>query len=398
MQQRIGHGVAVRSMLSCNGRVELRRRRLENPSGGTDVPVDELIDLAACGVSLAVREMCCRIATDSASFSRAAANLERLAQVRLSDEKLRQLAESEGRAVLAWHEHEQLEFDFDAGKCLTDQTSDGSIRSRIYVGVDGFMVPMVTDAEAGRRYEKAVARRKGRKRKKGVRRQKLKRRQGADQRYKEMKLVTVYDQCKSRRLVRATRLGVKQAGRLLRDMSADVRLKSAAQVVAVTDGAEWIARLLDANLPAKTTVILDYFHASQHVHQARRMLFGEENAQGDRWSENVLETMSKGKWQDLWELLLQTRSKLRSKTKRKAADDLMSYLLQRRGKVDYASFRSAGFDIGSGPTESMCKSLSRRMKGIGMRWTGRNAEAMIALESLHQSALWPNYWSTRLTA
>jgi hypothetical protein len=371
---------------------------LENPSGGTDVPVDELIDLAACGVSLAVREMCCRIATDSASFSRAAANLERLAQVRLSDEKLRQLAESEGRAVLAWHEHEQLEFDFDAGKCLTDQTSDGSIRSRIYVGVDGFMVPMVTDAEAGRRYEKAVARRKGRKRKKGVRRQKLKRRQGADQRYKEMKLVTVYDQCKSRRLVRATRLGVKQAGRLLRDMSADVRLKSAAQVVAVTDGAEWIARLLDANLPAKTTVILDYFHASQHVHQARRMLFGEENAQGDRWSENVLETMSKGKWQDLWELLLQTRSKLRSKTKRKAADDLMSYLLQRRGKVDYASFRSAGFDIGSGPTESMCKSLSRRMKGIGMRWTGRNAEAMIALESLHQSALWPNYWSTRLTA
>jgi hypothetical protein len=46
----------------------------------------------------------------------------------------------------------------------------------------------------------------------------------------------------------------------------------------------------------------------------------------------------------------------------------------------------------------MCKSLSRRLKGIGMRWTGKNAESMIALEGLHQSDLWPNYWKTRLAA
>jgi hypothetical protein len=401
--QQIRHGVAIRSVLSCNGRVELRRRRFQSNRsqsnrGQSGAAVDDLIDLAANGVSLAMREMCCRIATDSGSFARAAANLNRLAQVQMSDEKLRQLAESEGRAVLAWHEHEQLELDFNAGKCLTDQTGDGSIHSRIYVGIDGFMVPMVTDAEAGKRHEKAVVRRKKLKRKKGVRRQKLKRRQGADQRYKEMKLVTIYDQYKSHRLVRATRLGVKQAGRLLREMSADVKLKSADQVAAVTDGAEWIARLIDANLPAKTTVILDYFHASQHVHQARRTLFGEDNADGDQWSGKVLEALSKGKWPDLWDLLLQTRCRLRNKTKRNATDDLMSYLLERRQKVDYASFRAAGYDIGSGPTESTCKSLSRRMKGIGMRWTGKNAEAMIALESLHQSALWPNYWKTRLAA
>lgn len=396
--QQIRHGVAIRSMLSCNGRVELRRRRFQNAGGQGETPVDDLIDLAASGASLAVREMCCRIATDSGSFARAAANLDRLAQVQMSDEKLRQLAESEGRAVLAWHEHEQLEFDFNAGKCLTDQTGDGSIHSRVYVGVDGFMVPMVTDAEAGKRHEKAVVRRRKLKRKKGVRRHNLKRRRGADQRYKEMKLVTIYDQYKAHRLVRATRLGVRQAGRLLRDMSADVKLKSADQIAAVTDGAEWIARLIDANLPVQTTVILDYFHASQHVHQARRTLYGEDNADRDQWSEKVLETLSKGKWPDLWELLLQTRCRLRSKPKRKAADDLMSYLLERREKVDYARFRAAGYDVGSGPTESMCKSLSRRMKGIGMRWTGKNAEAMIALESLHQSDLWPNYWKTRLAA
>lgn len=395
-------------MLSCNGRVEVRRRRYENNGGkndggknhggSTETPVDDLIDLAACGVSLAVREMCCRIATDSGSFARAAANLDRLAQVKLSDEKLRQLTESEGRLVLAWQEHEQLEFDFDATKCLTTHTGDGSVKSRVYVGIDGFMLPMVTDAEVGKRFEKAVSRRRKLKRTQGVRRAKLKRRSGADQRYKEMKLVTMYDQDKTHRLVRATKSGVKQAGRLIRQMSADVRLGQAQEVVAVTDGAEWIANRVEADLPDKTTAILDYYHASQHVHQTRRTVFGEENAEGIDWVDRLLGALCSQGWDSAWELLVQTRSRLRSKVRRRSLDELMRYLIERREKVDYASFRAAGYDVGSGPTESMCKSLSRRMKGIGMRWTGRNAESMVALESLHQSNLWPAYWSTRIAA
>lgn len=46
----------------------------------------------------------------------------------------------------------------------------------------------------------------------------------------------------------------------------------------------------------------------------------------------------------------------------------------------------------------MCKSLSRRMKGIGMRWTAANAESMVALEALHPSELLSAYWSSRLAA
>jgi hypothetical protein len=380
--------------------VEVRRRRYAKGDGSTDAPVDELIDkLASAGVSLAVREMCCRIAPDSASFARAAANLDRLAQLKLSDEKLRQLAEAEGRAVLAWQDHEQLELDFDARSCLTDQTADGSTKSRVYVGIDGFMLPVVTDAEMARRFQQAVVRRRTLKRVRGVRRAKLKRRAGADQRYKEMKLVTLYDQDKERRLVRATRRGVKEAARLVRQMSEDVGLKRAQEVVAVADGAEWIARLVGANLPrGTTTVILDYYHASQHVHQGRRVVFGEQNVEGDRWAERLLEALSAGCFERWWHELVQTRSQVRSPAKRKALDELMRYLIERKEKVDYASFRVAGFDVGSGPTESMCKSLSRRMKGIGMRWSAVNAESMVALEALHQSDLWPAYWSTRLAA
>lgn len=71
----MSRGLAVRSALTCVGRVELRRRRFELPDGTTGVAVDDLVDVAGAGVSLAAREMCCRVAVDSGSFARAAAHL-----------------------------------------------------------------------------------------------------------------------------------------------------------------------------------------------------------------------------------------------------------------------------------------------------------------------------------
>jgi len=84
--------------------------------------------------------------------------------------------------------------------------------------------------------------------------------------------------------------------------------------------------------------------------------------------------------------------------KRHSLDELMHYLLTHREKIAYARFQSEGMKIGSGPTESGCKSGSWRLKGVGMRWTARNAEALHALESLHQSNLWPAYWQSRIKA
>src|SRR5579863_8222665 len=226
---RVRHGRARRSILSGCGRVQVIRRRYENPSGGTHAPVDDLIDLAHQGVSLAAREMCCRIGIDSASFSRAAANLHRIGGLKVSDEVLRQVVESQGRAVVAWPDDEQLELDFDAGQWRTPAREDGEAISRLYVGIDGFMLPMITDAEMGRRFEKAKERRQKRRRRRGVQRPRLKRHRGADQRYKEFKLITMYDQDQERKLMRVTRHGPPGAGKMLRGMAEDVHLHRAEQ-------------------------------------------------------------------------------------------------------------------------------------------------------------------------
>jgi hypothetical protein len=379
--------------------VQVHRRRYENPSGGTDAPVDDLIDLAHQGVSLAAREMCCRIGIDSASFGRAAANLDRIGGLKLSDEILRQVVESQGQAVVAWPDDEQLELDFDAGECRTTATEDGRAISRLYVGIDGFMLPMITDAEMGKRFEKARERRKKLKRRRGVRRSRLKRRRGTDQRYKEFKLVTMYDQDQEHKLMRVTRHGPPGAGKMLRGMAEDVHLRRAQQVVTVTDGAEWIARLIDRNLPQdKTLAILDFYHAAEHVHQTRRDLYGEEDEAGKQWAGELIQAMLEKPFESWWEILVNSRTRVRAAGKRQSLDHLMQYLLSRREKIDYARFKSMGLKIGSGPTESGCKSESRRLKGAGMRWTAENAQAMLGLESLHQSNLWSRYWESQLKA
>ena len=55
-----------------------------------------------------------------------------------------------------------------------------------------------------------------------------------------------------------------------------------------------------------------------------------------------------------------------------------------------------GRQIGSGPTESMCKATPQRIKGRGRRWDGDNAERIMALEALEQSGAWQAYWEMQL--
>lgn len=62
----------------------------------------------------------------------------------------------------------------------------------------------------------------------------------------------------------------------------------------------------------------------------------------------------------------------------------------------YPKFQELGRQIGSGPTESMCKATTQRLKGRGMRWDGNNAERILSLEALEQSGDGKAYWEAQL--
>jgi hypothetical protein len=83
--------------------------------------------------------------------------------------------------------------------------------------------------------------------------------------------------------------------------------------------------------------------------------------------------------------------------KRQAGLALLGYVTEREGMIRYPQFRAKGRQIGSGPTESMCKATTQRIKGAGRRWDADNAEAVMAIEALDQSGGWQAYWNSRLS-
>ena len=96
--------------------------------------------------------------------------------------------------------------------------------------------------------------------------------------------------------------------------------------------------------------------------------------------------------------LEQLRKEVRSQNKRKALRELLNYIGKRAGQCDYPGFRENGWQIGSGPTEAMCKVLTYRLKGAGMRWDRQGAEPIMALIALEQSNIWKRYWNRQKEA
>ena len=126
------------------------------------------------------------------------------------------------------------------------------------------------------------------------------------------------------------------------------------------------------------------------------MVYGEENDVGKTWASDLLHTFKHDGYQAAWDKLVAWRATVRGTTKRPAADTLLGYVSERRDMIRYPEFVANGWQIGSGPTEATCKTLTARLKGSGMRWDAGNAEALMALESPSQSGLWQLYWQSFL--
>lgn len=79
-----------------------------------------------------------------------------------------------------------------------------------------------------------------------------------------------------------------------------------------------------------------------------------------------------------------------------ALSRLRNYVAERTRMIRYAESRARGWDIGSGQTESVCKTTALRLKGPGMRWDPAGPDALLQLTALQDSDAWQHYW--RLTA
>jgi len=350
---------------------------------GTDNRVDGWLGIADASVSVGARELCCVVAADC-SFAKASNKLKQVGQIDVSLSRLREIVEREGMQMLEARRAGLLSPNWSAQDC---EVRPGG-PTRVLVGGDGVMVPVITAVEKAKR-------RAGRKhvRRRGKVRRRVRRHRGADQGWKEFKIGLFYDARKEHGYAFATKGNHEEFGRQLRREAGKIHLSQADQKFSVTDGAEWLRRQMRTRLPMLDEIILDFYHFAEHVAAASVACWGLDSHESANWTSKLLHMAKHGGPLAVLLEIAAARTRLRSPAKRKALSSLEQYMGKRIEMMDYPRFLAAGYDIGSGPTEAKCKTVPFRLKGSGMRWDLPNAEAMAALACVDQSNLLKVYWN-----
>jgi hypothetical protein len=326
-------------------------------------------------------------------FAQAAEDLKRVAGLSASKERLRQIVEGSARQARAARDGGKLAPAWTASQAQAD---DG--QTRVYAGIDGVMVPTVTAPEKDKRRKQHVARRKQRQTA-GVGNAKPlpPRRAGTDERYKEMKIGVFYDQDKVRRHSFVSEKDGRAFGKLLGAHAALIQLEAADCALSLTDGAKWIWRAVITWLVCLSAVLLDFYHLAQHVHEAARCCLGETE-EARAWAAEQLSHVKAGGAKALLRGIDALAGRVRSPRKKKAIRLLRQYVHTRREMLDYPTALANGWDIGSGPTEATCKTLTLRLKRPGMKWDRDHAADIMNLISLRESGQWKAYWAQRAAA
>lgn len=157
---------------------------------------------------------------------------------------------------------------------------------------------------------------------------------------------------------------------------------TAEEVVVVGDGAHWIWNIAEKHFP-QATQIVDWYHASEYVWNAASAIWGEAGAQRATWARAQLDLLWESK---VGEVLLELEQWCE---RGGAVEAALSYYREHQSRMDYASYRARGMQIGSGSAESACKQLvSARLKGAGMIWDAAGAEAVAAVRAWLKSERW----------
>jgi hypothetical protein len=161
-------------------------------------------------------------------------------------------------------------------------------------------------------------------------------------------------------------------------------VERAKTTLCINDGAVWIWNMAFQCFATRTE-ILDWWHAAQRLWTiALEALPTQEAA---LWVQARQAEMASSQLRHLFRQVRQLFPRLQPLPK--AVREAVIYLFHNRKRMDYATFRQAGFPIGSGTIESACKSVVQaRMKLAGMRWSRPGATAMLTLRSLSLSNRW----------
>ena len=166
--------------------------------------------------------------------------------------------------------------------------------------------------------------------------------------------------------------------------------------VVLGDGAVWIWNLAADQFPG-AILIVDFYHASEHLHKLSRSLFPSDDAARRAWITSMVDLLDKGEIESLVAVLralVSERPELAEKLETEA-----EYFGCNADKMRYPEFRAQGLFVGSGVIEAGCKTvIGSRLKQSGMFWTVEGANRIIALRCCRISGKFEDFWEAQAAA
>jgi len=368
-------GVRRKELLTILGRVVYERSRFKCPGcGATRYPGDEALDVVGTTRSPGLRRMMARAGSQS-TFKDGRDDLRIYAGVEVSAKDVERVAEGIGQEMDAWGERERQAL-------LREEREPDKDIPLMYISYDGTGVPMRPEELIGIKGKQADGSAKTREAKLGcVFTQTVTDEEGHPIRDPDSTTFVgaietaeafgwrVYGEARRRGVVRARR------------------------TVVIGDGAEWVKNLAEMHFP-QALMIIDLYHAREHVSALCRTLFESNEKKMERRRRRWWALLDEGKVETIISqasLLLPEDPDLR-----KVVAAEIRYLNKNKERMRYNEFRAQGLFIGSGVVEAGCKTvIGQRLKQSGMEWSLRGANAILALRCVMKSNRLEDYWESR---
>lgn len=360
-----------------DGLITVRRARFQDSiSGKMIVPADKQLDLPGGNVTVSLARRALRLSTVM-SFEQLQAELVEQHDARLTDGTLDNLMQQAGGTAVADQKRELealagIPRGIEREQAVLPGSSD-EYPSRLYVSCDGITYrTRYRETDPVHPKQKRVL-------------------------YQEMKVGAVFWQDRKEKWHKQVVTGrgnPEEFGLDLWRLAIRCGMPHAGEVIFISDGGGWCNSV--AQMYFKDACrILDWYHLSEHVWAAGRLLYPENEKGAGAWVEECLDHLHDNSGIGLL-LHLERCHKARGSAADEALFPLLAYLRPRLAITDYVDYRKAGYVIGSGMMESSCKQVvGQRLKGPGMQWSEQGALAMSALVAHRINGTLQEFWASR---
>ena len=189
-----------------------------------------------------------------------------------------------------------------------------------------------------------------------------------------------------------------EMGRQLRREAEAVGVMEADQQIALSDGGSGLEGVLRKFFP-RCVCILDFWHAKEHLVELAQALHPTDEKARQRWQAEWCHRLKHAGGHAVWQALQELDVSGHSDQVREVHRKQVTYFGNHRHRMDYPTYVARGWQIGSGPVESACKTVvGNRLKGGGMRWGQCGSDDVCHLRALYLSepTCWDAFWQTSL--